>query len=273
VDLSNGKLISQIFALSDDIQAGSFIQFAAYWRGVPMDEPYFVRTDPQPGMSTIYGLSGNWACGAIQTQERSYSRLWNLAEDTLLDLSPEGTSNSGAWAIDGATASDPGVQVGKADTGAALWRGIAQSYVNLHPDNLATESDAWAVHGNMQGGYAIAKDEMKEHAFIWSGSAESAVDIHPIYILGASRSYIHGMADGLQVGFVEFNEESYRVRAFLWRGNAADTFDLHSLLPEKYSWSWAWAVEKAGNEIRVVGSAFNDDLDRQEAILWRYTAP
>ncbi|MFH0802032.1 MAG: hypothetical protein V2A78_06555 [bacterium] len=232
-----------------------------------------MKTDPQAGFSTIYGLSGNWASGAIQTQERSYARLWNLNEDTLLDLSPEGTANSGAWAIYGATDSDPGVQVGKVDIGAALWHGTAASYVNLHPDTLAAESDAWAVYGNMQGGYGVAISDGKEHAMLWSGSANTAIDIHPVSVPGVTRSYVQNMADGIQVGFIELNEDSHQIHAFLWRGSAADYLDLNSLLPGKYSYSRAWAVEKTGNDIWVVGYAFNDDLNRQEAMLWRYIAP
>jgi hypothetical protein len=273
VDLSKGKLQSTIFAMSDNIQAGYFVQFGAYWNTVPMDIPNFVKSDPFPGYSTIYGLSGNWASGAIQTQEESHARLWNLSLNTLVDLSPAGATNSGAWAIYGATDIDPGVQVGKADIGAALWSGTAVSYVNLHPDTLAVESDAWAVYGTHQGGMATMNSDGKQHAMLWSGTKDSAVDMHPATVAGVTRSFIHSMAEGIQVGFIELNDNDKQVHAFFWRGSATDYLDLHSMLPAKYSQSWAWAVEKTGNNIWIVGSANNEELDQQEAILWRYMAP
>lgn len=272
INLINGENLSMIRAVSDNRQVGFFIQFPAFWQGVYMNPPNLIRDDQPFNGREAYGLSGNWACGyGFQGEEnQSVACLWNLQNDTFVNLAPQGYLHSQLFAIYGATDTDPGIQVGCVDQMAAMWHGTAGSCVNLHPEAIASQSFALAVYGNQQGGSFNASSDGNEHAAIWSGSSNTVVDLHPVSIPEITGSRVYGMTDGIQVGSVD---NGLNPNAFLWRGSPGDYLSLHSLLPERYSISEAFAVEKIGNDLWVVGTALNIQENIQEAIVWHYTAP
>ena len=143
------------------------------------------------------------------------ARLWNLPGKTLLDLTPNGAANTGAWAILATDATHPGLQAGKVDDGAALWRDTPDSYVSLHPAG-AIESDAWSLYRALQGGYAMFTVDAY-HAALWTGTAGSFKDLHPAQITGVTDSFLRGTASGVQVGNVLFDNDPVNSHAILWR--------------------------------------------------------
>jgi hypothetical protein len=166
-------------------------------------------------------------------------------------------------AISGAGGGNPGVQVGVVDESAALWSGTAGSYVNLNPAN-AYHSQANAVSGAYQGGWALMDGDVY-HAALWNGSAASFQDLHPA-LSGVTDSFITGVAEGMQAGRILFNEDPQDTHAFLWLDSATKYLDLQSVLSPDYTASSAAALERVGNDFWVVGRAFNETYQRDEAM-------
>jgi hypothetical protein len=114
-----------------------------------------------------------------------------------------------------------GVQVGRIDLGtgarAALWRGRASSWRDLHPDE-AELSFVESAHGDWQVGAARFEGEL--HASVWNGSAESWEDLHDALVSGSwSSSTAHGAwTDGTTLHVVgeAGNNATGRIEALLW---------------------------------------------------------
>lgn len=137
---------------------------------------------------------------------------------------------------------------------------------SLHPPD-ATRSYACGVSEGQQVGYAQVAGPY--HASLWSGTAESWVDLNPA---GADQSSAHGISGGQQAGFVKSSVAS-NPHASLWSGTAESWVDLHVFLPSGYSYSEARGIDVSGNDIWVVGWAYNSTLSRNEAVLWHYVIP
>ena len=102
-----------------------------------------------------------------------------------------------------------------------------------------------------------------DHAGVWFGTAASWRDLHPA---GEERSVAYGCASGRQVGFVQ---SGGLTRAASWSSTAESWEDLSRLLPPELSDSLAWAVSDRDGVVEVVGSAWNAEWGRREALLWR----
>ncbi len=55
------------------------------------------------------------------------------------------------------------------------------------------------------------------HAALWTGTAGSFKDLHPAQITGVTDSFLRGMASGVQVGNVLFDNDPVNSHAILWR--------------------------------------------------------
>lgn len=135
---------------------------------------------------------------------------------------------------------------------AILWKGSADTHVDLHP--LGFDS-SWAVGvdgGNQFGMGSGPSTGGKQHALLWSGTADSALDIHPP---STEVSMATGISNGVQVGGAGPNNQ--QLHAYLWQGSAASAMDLHPFLVEivpNAQFSIASAVAPDGT---IVGWATN----------------
>jgi hypothetical protein len=140
-----------------------------------------------------------------------------------------------------------------------MWSGTAESWRDLHPAE-ATLSRAYDVYEGQQVGVAKINDVVR--ASLWNGTAESWTDLHPV---GASNSSLRAVHDGLQVGYAEL--DGVRCAA-IWSGSADSFEDLSSALPASWGETLAWDVWSHDSKIYVLGSGFNIDTGRTEALLW-----
>jgi len=148
----------------------------------------------------------------------AHAALWFGTPESRIDLA---LATSSALAVRG-NMQTGWVQV-QSTYHAAIWRGNAASFVDLHPLG-ASSSYTYATDGVLQGGvawYAIPNGT-QSHAAIWNGTAQSYLDLSP----GGRDAYIHGMVPGVQVGRVFINA-AHADHAALWHGTAASWIDLH----------------------------------------------
>jgi hypothetical protein len=131
--------------------------------------------------------------------------------------------------------------------------------VNLRPQN-AQFSYALSASGGKQVGYAHVNG--KYRASLWSGSAASWVDLHPD---GADKSQALDVFGSRQVGFVMYGN---RVNAALWMGTKGSFVNLQQYLSGTYTESRANAIYQDIQFTYIVGSAFNYDTERNEAVMW-----
>ena len=153
---------------------------------------------------------------------------------------------------------------------AALWRGTAESAVDLHPIQWPSlqGTQANGVGGGQQVGIGVYPGfgGTEFHAILWSGTSESAVDLHPTQIADLYHSTATG-TDGLhQIGFIS-NKTNFNNRAVLWSGSAASIIDLHDLLPLDMVESFAYSIYD-GN---VYGIA-TDSTGSVHAVMWARVA-
>jgi hypothetical protein len=266
-----------VYAVGGGVQAGNTHTFAVWWKGT--NTAYPVESGGNNILvSIIYALSNGWAGGnrileLNDTDRVRNATIWklnNTSSEQPVNLAPPGSQDSVVWGLTGATVSNPGVQVGQVENGAAYWKGTAASYVNLHPAG-ASRSAAQAVYDNQQSGWVEVTPDVF-HAAMWSGTAGSMVDLQP-NISGVTDSQIFGMSSGVEVGNIyvgpNINDDS---RAFLWWDRKDSFVNLQDLLPTDYTYSRAAAADWYNGQLLVVGTAWNDTAQREEAMLWTYSS-
>ena len=280
--VSLADIPSDVRGVSGGIQAGDFAGFGAFWKGTT--NWYFVAPGADAMARHLWGISGSWAAGQNTTYSnpgQSHPMLWQLMDTNSLpgiDLLPESAGAGCIFAITGASGGNPGRQAGAAAGGdvwtAAYWQGTAASYVDLHPNQVSNwvTSIASAIYGGQQGGW-VEDDSRNRHAALWQGTATSFQDLHPSASVVPEDydSFIQGMTDGIQVGYVT-SPNGRIFQAALWEGTANSFLNLDTLLPAGYSGSQAYAAEWFNGELWVVGWAENTDLNRDEAMIWIYSA-
>ena len=280
-NLASAPVFSRVRGVSEGIQVGDRGGYAAWWDGTT--NLYTVDPGPDNHETHLWAVSGGWAAGqkTYYSTRETHSMLWHLTDTNSLppiDLLPESADSGGVFAITGASGSNPGRQAGSAggvnSQNAAYWQGTAASYVNLHPTNVARweYSVAQAIYGSQQAGY-VTDAATNRHAALWQGTAASFQDLHPSAsaVPGDYDSFIEGMTDGIQVGFV-MSPNGQTIQAALWEGTANSFLNLDTLLPAGYSGSQANAADWFNGELWVVGWAQNTELDRYEATAWIYSA-
>ncbi len=259
---------SQSWGVGGGVQVG-YAQVGSQWHAALWTGTAGSWVDLSPGVtnwSFAYDVAGGQQVGVLNNR----AALWTGTAGSHVNLHPAaGSATSVAFGTDGTR------QVGYVDIGAvpkehaSLWSGTAASWVDLHTMIPTARSVAWGIWYSQQAGYAIFSSG--EHAIKWSGTAASWIDLHPS---GASASIAYGTSSGYQAGVVDFFGIK---KAALWSGTAASYVDLHAVLPAYYYSSEArgiWAeVKPLFTTIRVVGSAYNTQTGRTEAMLWHRTIP
>ncbi|MFI4881959.1 MAG: hypothetical protein ACIAQU_05175, partial [Phycisphaerales bacterium JB064] len=187
------------------------------------------------------------------------------------------------------------------DSQACLWRGSADTYVNLAPAGSDTSS-AYDAHGDIQVGRAAfggvdlpviwmgtaeswssllpaggtsgivwgvhgdgqagqVKVDGVDRASLWQCSPGSWMDLHPD---AAGGSVAFALTDGWQVGEARIAGDPH---ASVWRGTADSWEDLHDTLPIEFRFSRAQSVWSDGRSVRIGGVAIRPD-GTSEAVLW-----
>ena len=184
---------------------------------------------------------------------------WDQYTVTVIDLHPEGASDSQAGAI--ADGHVVGIATVANRSHASLWTAAtAGSWVDLHPPGLGGETFAYATSGDQQAGEAAGQ------AALWSGTAESWVSLHPPGLGG--RSVVYATTGSQQVGVVNG-------RAALWAGTPESLVNLHPA-GALSSAAYALSNDRQGGwiTIRVVKEEpdpFDDDVT-DHAGIWSGTA-
>lgn len=282
----NPTVASTAEAVAHGVQGGAISDFATLWAG-NSEQPTMLPTDAFAGYTGghIRGISNGWQVGIAgfvpPGTEDGTTRavMWHAAAHPDALPTPlhfgEATDKSVVWAIQGATATSPGQQVGAAGPDSAslhaiLWNGSATDHVDLHPDG-ATSSQAYAMSGNRQVGYVITPDG-RYNAVMWQGTAASVVNLNPP---GMEESLAWSIYDHWVVGDMyppggDINDR----RAVLWNlDNIGTPIDLSAFLPDHYSFGRAQGIDgDAKGNLWIAGTAWNTDEKRLEAVTWQYDA-
>jgi hypothetical protein len=189
---------------------------AAQWRVVTLSK------DPSSSTSA-WAADGKSFVGQIDL----HAARWVSPVAAPVMMTPPGASASIALASSGGNSAN-GQQVGRATIGgqthASLWRGFTDSWVNLHPAQVAgaSSSEALATDGTRQFGYA--RIGTRREASAWNGTAASWVSLHPVASPAVTQSRINAASTGQQGGTAV---QGGITRAALWSGTAASWVDLH----------------------------------------------
>jgi hypothetical protein len=106
-----------------------------------------------------------------------------------------------------------------------------------------------------------------DHAALWTGSAASFVDLHPA---GSNQSRAIDAAGGWQAGYARFGAVEH---ASLWNSTASSWEDLSLALTGSWGITLAHGVWLDGTTLSVAGWGFNNDTQRNEALLWTREVP
>ena len=176
---------------------------------------------------------------------------------SLLGMSADAKTQVGSFTAPNALGNDA--------SHAGLWRGTAESLVDLTPA-AGIESNGYAISGNgaVQGG-SVDNGGADLLPGIWNGSAESFVDLTPNDALGGEVYALNG--DGsIQAGYADFDSpDGPDERAGYWNGSAS-SFTL--LNPPNWDFSNVTAVTKDGQTF--VGFGYDNTVTAAEthALLW-----
>lgn len=247
-------------------------QYAGVWSGTAAS---FVNLQPTTGgiyepWSHAVAVEGSIQAGDYEASTEpatSSAGIWHGTSASYTPLSSPGFSYTAALGTDGVSvvgaASSPTTPP-LTVTHAALWLS-ASTFIDLNPAG-ATSSIARDVEGNVQVGSATSGGAT--HAAMWLGSAATFTDFNPA---GAVGSVLNGIDGTYEAGTATFGTTT---NAGFWSGTAGSFVNLHAFLtPGTYSTSEALGIWTNGTTIKIVGSAFNSVLSRNEAILWTVTVP
>jgi len=142
---------------------------------------------------------------------------------------------------------------------AMLWRGTAESAVDLHPWGTSYfHTVAYGTDGEVQVGLGIS-EWFGNRPVLWRGSADTMVDLTPEGFLGGEA---YAAAGGQQVGFANYFGSAH---AILWRGSAEDFVDLNPGLADQFG-SQAFGTN-GFHQVGTVGSRSH----RPWAAVWSGT--
>ena len=115
--------------------------------------------------------------------------MWRGSSETFVDLHPLGES-AAATQLSIARGAGDGEQVGvfitqsggsPAMQRAALWRGTADSFIDLTPGNFPSADAKACVHGVQVGQVSTKPDNRgARRAALWTGSGQSFVNLHDV---------------------------------------------------------------------------------------------
>lgn len=166
-----------------------------------------------------------------------------------------------------------GLNASNSNYHALLWRGTADSTVDLHPTNLPGfgNSTAFGTNGVNQVGYGTASDG-KQHALLWGGSAASAVDLQPTKFTGYFASDAYSVSGNQQVGVMSGRTGNVATppHAVLWTGSADSAVDLQPTNLRDFNvGSAAYGI---GGGQQVGYGSYSSGNSITDALLWNGTA-
>jgi hypothetical protein len=217
-----------------DYQAGSASSptttHAFLWKGtaasgVDLHPPGYLWSD-------VHDMNGNTQVGVIAAGNAQDLRaaLWHGTAASAVQLQSAAYTRSEANGVWG------DVQVGWGNPTAdfpnrhaLLWKGTADSVVDLHPaSGFASTEALGAAEGSQVGiGYPHVVGETTTHALLWHNTAASIVDLHPS---GLRWSEANAASATTQVGTAGTDVAQVGTRAYAWFGTAASAVDLHAIL-------------------------------------------
>jgi hypothetical protein len=251
-------------AISFGVAGGSFGNHAALWTGAGL-------VDVHPAGSNFSAISVPFAYVTGRAVATDGDQIVGYAAEG----DPErglGASHAMLWDVDTGSAVELGKDVsvfgvgGGAQVGtttgsrgpnAALWRGTANSFVDLHVAGYDS-SVASGTNGLIQVGYvgidirvrneARPRDIRFYTAGVWSGTASSFTSLPSSYrhsfALGIKGDTIVGYGDTTDA--IGTPKESHAVA---WVGPTYEYVDLHALLPADMRTSRATGVDELGNVV------------------------
>lgn len=257
---AGGKLIVGTLVTND----GGYFGFphAALWQG---SSHTFTDLNPsgtcgscQPG-SNAYGTDGKSIAGSGGSPE--HALLWKLAQlKSPVDLNPAGFAYSEAYAVRGTAQAGYAYSNTTSTNHAVLWYGTAASAVDLTPSTLSSAYTTGLGH-NSQVGCGTPVGMSVTHALLWRGTAASMIDLQPS---GFTDSCARAANAKVQVGYGHLSSTGV-LHALLWTGSANTAVDLQQYLPNTFTSSEAYAINKVG---AILGSAYSTSTVSWHAVVW-----
>lgn len=255
-----GASLSEAYGVYDGMQVGRAVvggvDRATLWSG---SAPGVNLTPSGSPSSQAQGISAGTQVGYAAVNGWNHAGTWSGSSATWASLHPSPTLLSQAHGADGEQQVGVTVADASAPNHAALWSGSSSSWVDLHPAD-ATWSWARAVDDGQQVGWIFL--DGVGHASLWNGTAESWVDLTPE---GATESWGQDVHAGRQAGYARFDGVYH---AGIWSGSAESWEDISLALTGSWGNTYANGVWSDANTIYVVGSGFNVQSGRNEALLW-----
>jgi len=215
--------------------------------------------------SIAYGTDASEEVGSgTKIGNVNHALLWRGSAKSAIDLNPKGFTASVANGTNGKRQIGEGLGTATGMLNHALfWSGAASSVVDLNPTDLAgfRSSFGLGIGGWEEVGYGVTRNRSHQ-ALLWHGSAASAVDLNPT---GFAFSVASGTNGSQQVGYGYGRATDDDQHALLWSGSADSYVDLGALLPSKFTESFAFSINAAGD---VFGYA-QEASGAYDAIEWR----
>ena len=167
-----------------------------------------------------------------------------------------------------AVAVDSGLQFGSVHIGfgvvhAAMWSGTASSFVDMHPPVTGSgRSYITAASDGLQVGQIFYGNTAQPG--MWGGTPESFTELT---VPGETVS-VRSTRYGLILGSVTQNGAS---RAAIFRHGVSQWLDMSQFVPPWFSGITVrdLYVDAVSGEMTVVGSGYNNNTSRSEALVWR----
>jgi hypothetical protein len=211
---------SEAYAVSGNIQVGiathtqSGQLHASLWKG---SAESFVDLHPagssqSRGLATDGTLQGGWA--SLPGGGDHEAVIWAGSAESVVNLAPPGAQRSAVLAM------APGIQVGSVEfpdeaPHAAIWRGTADSWVDLNPQD-STWSEILGTDGRYHAGQAYVGGFPHAHLWLPDGGT---VDLHSYLPLNYTYSEARDVyTDGSHIYVVGMGAASGDISAWMWVG-------------------------------------------------------
>ncbi|MBK7403217.1 MAG: hypothetical protein IPJ41_00950 [Phycisphaerales bacterium] len=258
--LPQGASKAFVEAAGDGVQTGDAVwslqeAYPALWRG---SAESFVNLEP-PGpywKGDAAGHCGSQTVGLVISTitGQHHAALWlNGDPAQFIDLHPASADWSEAYATDGVW------QGGCVVARAALWKGSAGSFVDMHPAGKTQSVILGMAPGTQVGNFIKGN----YHAVLWHDTPESWKDMTPA---GATSAQLYATTGTYHVGYA--NAPGVPAHARLWLSDdPEDNLDLHAFTPPEFAenGSEARAISVVDGVISIAGSV---NAPRAHAFLW-----
>ncbi|MEZ5965929.1 MAG: kelch repeat-containing protein [Planctomycetota bacterium] len=212
----------------------------------------------------IYDTDGTRHVGSCTFDDTSIDAdgfYWPSTGRYAYSLTPTGNRGSGCTAVDGNYVFGS-THIAFGVVHAAMWDPATREFFDLNPDGASRSSISAAEDGIQIGSAAFGGTTVSG---VWSSSRSSFV---PLSVPAGAVASLASCRYGLLLGTLTENGVA---RATVWRGASAAPFDLHRYAPPGYRSTVARDVyvDPVTGEVTIVGSGYNENLARTEALVWR----